>query len=222
MQITDKKGRVFDAVRFLHRNGVPVINRLTGLFMPRGGRKPAKLKNKMETPNDQTQIQQPAELTPPPPAAPPPVESAASSAPEEVPGMAELRKALTEGGTAQESTRTAARGDEYTAAGAGTVAAISTLAILSMGAHVKPSQEQTIAMVEAYASAYRHYGYKPEVPPWLGPVITTLVWVGPHFADQRSQDSLQTWKRKIANAWLWLKGKTASRAATSAASDATQ
>jgi hypothetical protein len=91
---------------------------------------------------------------------------------------------------------------------------------MAMGAHVKPSAAQTRAMVEAYAECYRHYGYKPETPPWLGPVIATAVWIGPHFQDQRSQDALQGWKRKIVNGWLWFKGKLDGRAAAGSAREA--
>ena len=116
---------------------------------------------------------------------------------------------------------TVAAPDEYTEAAMATVSGLATVAILGFGAHAAPKEEQVSAMVKAYAECYRQYGYAPDVPPWLGPVIATGVWVGPHLADKRSQENLQTWKQRIAG-WVygirgWFSGKRSAAAAAGVA-----
>jgi hypothetical protein len=112
--------------------------------------------------------------------------------------------------------------DKYEIAAAGTVAGITTVAIMVMGSHTAPKGDQVAAMVQAYAEAYRHYGYAPEPPPWLAPAIVTATWIGPHLADQRTQTNLQTWKARLVGWWVglrgWFSGKRDARAATAAAS----
>ena len=163
-----------------------------GQYMPRGGRKPKNLV--------------PPRSEPPPP-------------PEAAPRFDDIENAIrgpVDGPLAPLSS------DEYTQAAAGVVAGLSTAAILAMGAHVAPTTEQTLAMVRAYADSFRAYGYKPQMPPWLPPTIATATWIGPHFANPKSQEKLAGWRSKFVNLWLWLKSKTASRAAASAAADATR
>lgn len=222
----DKANKLFNPLVHLMRNGLPVLNRITGRFMPKGGRKPGtKNKPKMETPAPSNDTARIAETT----AASSTAENGVAGSPTPSPApepanpqLEEMRKLLADDAAPTGAVTPAGgpKGDQYTLAAAGTVSALSTLAILAMGAHVKPSEQQTVAMVDAYAAAYRHYGYKPEVPPWLGPVVATVVWIGPHFADERSQTTLQSWKSKFTSAWLWVQGKFAGRAAASAAGDA--
>jgi hypothetical protein len=222
--LRDKLGRTYaDLVAAGKRIGTK-LNK-NGWFMPISpGRKPGtKNKPKMENsaPTDTAKVADTTAASStaengaagsPPPATPAP----------ENPQMAEIRKLLADdapsgGAAGGASVPAALKGDEYTMAAAGTVSMLSTVAILAMGAHVKPSDEQVAAMVDAYAAAYRHYGYKPSAPPWLAPVVTTVVWIGPHFADERSQTTLQKWKSKALNAWLWVQSKFAGRAAADAA-----
>lgn len=107
--------------------------------------------------------------------------------------------------------------DKYTQAGVAVVCGISTGAILFMGAHAAPKGDESAAMVKAYADCFRHYGYAPEPPAWLGPVIATGVWLGPQLQDERTQTNLQKWKARLIGWWLALRGKFAARAATNAA-----
>lgn len=217
--LRDKAGRLFDAAKNIFK-----VHPKTGRWMPKGGRKPKTMTSTPAAPGQAgtaalereafdrlaTEAERQATLQekPAPTAEPTPQPAA--------PDFSDIKKLLETPDPPPTTGAPKFTGDEYTLAAAGTVAGISTLAILAMGAHVKPDNEQTAAMVDAYAAAFRHYGYKPEVPPWLGPVIATAVWVGPHFSDARSQTSLQSWKRKIANAWLWITGKLDGRAAVKA------
>lgn len=103
--------------------------------------------------------------------------------------------------------------DKYDIAALGTVSAVATLGIMTMGAHVAPKPDEIAAMVKSYADCYRHYGYAPEPPPWLAPAIATAAWVAPHLQDRRSQEKLQTWKARIVAFWLKLRGRRDARVA---------
>jgi hypothetical protein len=58
-------GRTYEQLTALGKKIIPKLNRATGLFMPKGGRKP---KPKMETPAPTTPPPAAAPITPPPPA----------------------------------------------------------------------------------------------------------------------------------------------------------
>lgn len=225
--VIDRLRRLFDPKKFrTGPDGKPRFDKLGRFVNLRGGR---KKKTTMDTPSPAPAS--PAEAAPvtsrppeqPGQSQPPPSLAAAAPAPD-APDFSEIKKIL----EADEKKEEVVPGlviknaDEYTLAAAGVVSSISTVAILGMGAHAKPSNEQTVALVEAYAACFRHYGYMPKPAPWLAPVLVTFTVFGPHLADERSQTNLQKWKRKAVNAWMWIRGKVDGRAAASAASDAQQ
>lgn len=148
-------------------------------------------------------------------------------APTQAPDFSDVEKLAA--GAAPAGTSPAANGapsadvgpvDEYTQAAVATVSAVATVGILALGSHAAPRQDEITAMVRAYADCYRHYGYAPETPPWLGPVIATGMWVGPHLQDQRSQAKLQSWKQRIAGWWMALRGRRDARAGVNVAAQA--
>lgn len=125
-----------------------------------------------------------------------------------------------DGGAASQGSPAAV--DKYTEAAAGTVCIMSTVAVLALGAHVAPKQDEISAMVKAYADCYRHYGYAPESPPWMGPAIATVAWIGPHMQDKRSQSKLQGWKLRLGAVIAKFRGRRAVNAAAAAAKAANE
>ena len=75
---------------------------------------------------------------------------------------------------------------------------VASAGILLLGPHVQPTDEQTFAMADAYAKMYRHYGYKQSLPPWLPPIVATVLWIAPHIEDERSQAALRKWKARFS------------------------
>lgn len=210
----DARGKKFDPARHLgNPDGTPRPNKF-GVFMPRPPRGIAKTRKAAAPAAPETPAPAPSPIAPetPAPAAAKPDFADVAGILKNAPG-AEAQAEETAGrivGRIKDA-------DEFTAAAAGIAGGINTLAVLSMGAHASASEDEMIALVDAYAAAFRAYGYRPQMPPWLPPALVTATIYGPKFADKRSQDNLQIWKRKIVNGWLWLKGKFDGRTAAHAA-----
>lgn len=202
----DRDGRVFDAAKFL-----PEKDR-NGRWLRIGG--PAK----RGRPPGSRNVAAPAESKPaaaePPPADFSDVEKLVSSS--------EVEKTAEAGDNSPQSEPGGLPmpKDDYDRAAVATVSGIATVGIVAMGAHVAPKPDEIAAMVKAYADCYRAYGYAPESPPWLGPVIATAVWMGPHLSDERSQSKLQGWKIRLATIWAKLRGRRDARAAAQVAAEA--
>jgi hypothetical protein len=212
----DRLNRAFDPAKFRSNpDGSPFLN-VRDEFMPKGGRKAKEptAPKPGETGSAPT-VEKPA--TEPPSGERPP------------PEFEDIEKLMSERSGADGLPKTSPTGqpvpanvDKYTLAAIGTVGGISTAAIMMMGKHVKPSADESAAMVEAYADCYRHYGYAPETPPWLGPVIATAAWVGPHLSDPKSQTRLQKFKAKITGLLMKIRGRRDATAATTAAKEAAE
>jgi hypothetical protein len=110
--------------------------------------------------------------------------------------------------------------DKYTVAAIGTVSGVTSAAIMVLGAHVKPTAEQTSAMVDAYETCYRQYGYAPSTPPWFGPVLATAAWIGPHMSDDKTISRVGKIRQMVAAVPAWWKSKKLGWAARRSRKDA--
>lgn len=202
--VRDSIGRLFDPAKFrLDDDGRPKLDSMKRFCPLKGGRNradgsPAQPRNGQKLPEPAA-----ADFSD--------VDRAAAGAP--APGEARAGGVIPGGGQV---------GDQYTAAAAATVSMVATAAILVMGAHVKPDSAQVTAMVESYADCYRAYGYAPKTPPWLGPVIATGAWIGPHLRTQETQTNLQRFKAKVLGFLGAFRGRRDARAAAAVSSEVEQ